>query len=283
MTNAGTRREAASPYGEWDASLDALMTYRYLGSKPRWIDRTHADNQIRLRPDLRTPAGAVLAAPLAIAMLDTAGINIDRIWILALTQIDVQILDPAIDAGAVSVSGQVIREARSQVFTEARIYDAETRDRAIGFGTANWSVIAPTPEGHVYPEPGDGVEDTAYLPPLWQAYTGRRRPDGLLEIPGLRPEIGTERLHHGPMLVITETAALQAAAAELGTEALVIEHLSLTIVAPGRSGPFVATPVFVGVHSSTAGCRVELRDQGRDNRLVAAAFVRMRAVAETPC
>jgi acyl-coenzyme A thioesterase PaaI-like protein len=282
MTNLGARREAASPYGEWDASVDALLTYRYLASRPRWIDRTHADNQIRLRPDLRTSAGAVLAAPLAIAMLDTAGINVDRIWILALTQIDVEILDPAVDVGEVLVVGQVIKEARSQIFTEARIYDGDDQDRPIGFGTANWSVICPTPEGHIYPEPGQGAEGVADVP-LWQAYTGRRRRDGLIEIPSLRPEIGTERLHHGPMLVITETAALEAAAAALGTEALAVEHLAMTIVAPGRSGPFVATPVFVAAQSQAAGCRVELRDQGRENRLVASAFVRMRAAEEPPC
>jgi acyl-coenzyme A thioesterase PaaI-like protein len=282
MADVSARREAASPYGEWDASVDALITYRYLSSRPRWIDRTHADNRIRLRRDLRTSAGMVLAAPLAIAMLDTAGINVDRFWILALTQIDMEILDPAVDVGEVSVLGQVIKEARSQIFTEAQIYSAADRDRMIGFGTANWSVICPTPEGHIYPVPGREAQGIAEVP-LWQAYTGRRRHDGLLEIPGLRPEIGTERLHHGPMLVITETAALEAAAAALGTEALTVEHLALTIVAPGRSGPFVATPVVVAIRSQTAGCRVELRDQGRENRLVASAFARMRVAEERPC
>jgi hypothetical protein len=173
----------------------------------------------------------------------------------------------------------VIKEARSQVFTEARIYEAADHERLIGFGTANWSVICPTPEGHVYPEPGCGVEGMAEVPPLWQAYTGCRRPDGLLEIPGLRPEIGSDRLHHGPMLVVTEAAALEAAASAMGTDALAVEHLSLTIVAPGRSGPFVATPAFTAVRSDTVGCRVELRDEGRDSRLVASAFVRMRAMA----
>lgn len=284
MTNSTTRREAESPYGEWADSMDALMTYRYLASRPSRIDRTHADNVMPLRPDLRSPACAALAAPLAIAMLDTAGINIDRFWILALTHIDVEILDAATDLDGIYLSGQVIKEARSQIFTEARIYGAADRDRPIGFGTANWSVICPTPEGFEYPSPGRGVADMAEVPPLWQAFTGRRRPDGLLEIPGLRPEIGTDRLHHGPMLVVTETAALEAAAEALGTDALAVEHLSLTIVAPGRSGPFVATPVFTAVRSTTVGCRVELRDEGRDNRLVASAFVRMHAEkAEAPC
>jgi hypothetical protein len=277
MTESTTRREAVSPFGEWAGSVDALISYRYLASRPRAIDRTHAEGLMEIRSDLRTPAGAVLAAPLTIAMLDVAGINVDRIWILALTQTNVEILDAGADVGEIYLRGQITSEARSQIFTETRIYDAADHDHLIGFGTANWSVICPTPEGFQYPAPGCGVEKMTELPPLWQAYTARRRADGLLEIPGLRPEIGGERLHHGPMLVVTEAAAIEAAAEALGTDALAVEHLGLTIVAPGRSGPFVARPVLVAVREDTVGCRIELRDGGRDDRLVATAFVRLRA------
>ncbi|CAM3132318.1 hypothetical protein MYCO108962_01000 [Mycobacterium colombiense] len=276
MTNSTTRREAASPYGEWAGALESLITYRYLASRPHLIDRTHADGLMELRPDLRTSAGAVLGAPLAIAMLDVAGITIDRHWILALTQIDLAVLEDASNVGEVFLAGEVIKEARSQIFTQVRIYDAEDRSRAIGFGTANWSVITETPSGFTYPEPGPGIAGMAEVPPLWQAYSGRRRPDGLIEIPCLSPAIGTDRLHHGPMLVITEAVALEAAAQAAGTDELSIEHLALTIVSPGRVGPFVATPVFVAAQTDTVGCRVELRDHGRADRLVAAAFVQLR-------
>ncbi|MGV0079110.1 hypothetical protein ACRU13_09925 [Mycobacterium colombiense] len=210
------------------------------------------------------------------AMLDVAGITIDRHWILALTQIDMAVLEDASNVGEVFLAGEVIKEARSQIFTQVRIYDAEDRSRAIGFGTANWSVITETPSGFTYPEPGPGIAGMAEVPPLWQAYSGRRRPDGLIEIPCLSPAIGTDRLHHGPMLVITEAVALEAAAQAAGTDELSIEHLALTIVSPGRVGPFVATPVFVAAQTDTVGCRVELRDHGRADRLVAAAFVRLR-------
>lgn len=271
------RREAADPWGEWAASRGALMSYAYLASRPRAIDRTHAENVLELRPDLRTPAGAALAAPLAIAMLDTAGISVDPVNILALTQVNVDIIECGPDVREAFVGGQVMTEARSQVFTEARIYDADDRTRLIGLGSANWSIICPTPNGFVYPEPGTGIDGMTEVPPLWQAYTARRRKDGLLEIPRLCPEIGAERLHHGPMLVVTETAALEAAAHTLGTDALKVDHLSMTIVAPGRKGPFVATPVVVGVGSDNVACRVELRDHGRDARLVAATTVQVRA------
>jgi len=276
MPDTAMRREAASPFGEWDQAVDALMTYRYLASTPRLIDRSHAEGTLPLRPDLRTPAGAVFGAPVAIAMLDVAGINIDRLWILALTQIDINMLAGATGAQALYFEGRIVSEARSQIFTEARIYDADNRETPIGFGTANWSVICPTPDGFSYPEPGAGTEGMAEVPPLWQAFGGRRRDDDRLEIPGLRPEIGTQRLHHGPMLVVTEATALEAAAHALGTDQLIVEHVSTTIVAPGRIGPFVAAPVFLAVQEEAAGCRVELRDAGREDRLVATTFVRMR-------
>jgi acyl-coenzyme A thioesterase PaaI-like protein len=277
MSKATTRREAASPYGDWAGAIDTLMSYRYLASRPRPLDDHHAEGLMTLRPDLRTAADTVLAAPLAIAMLDVAGITIDRRWITALTQIDLAVLDGASDVGEVFLTGRVIREARTQIFTEATIFDAEDRDRVIGFGTANWSVIVPTPADFEYPAPGMGVEGMAEIPPLWQAYSGRRRADGLIEIPGLSPAIGTHLLHHGPMLVITETAAREAAADAVGTDSVAVEQLALTIVAPGRQGPFVSTPILVAARGETVGCRVELRDQGQDDRLVATAFVRLHA------
>jgi len=145
-------------------------------------------------------------------------------------------------------------------------------------GSANWSVICPTPEGFVYPEPGEGIDEAGDVPPLWQAYTGRRRDDGLLEIPGLRPEIGAERLHHGPMLVVTEAAAIDAASHALGTDDIGVDQLAMTIVAPGRVGPFVAVPVSVGTSEDGAACRIELRDAGRNDRVVATTVTRLRPV-----
>jgi hypothetical protein len=274
-----TRREAADPFGEWASSRGVLMSYSYLASAPRPIDRTHAENLLKIRRDLRTPAGAVLAAPLAIAMLDAAGVNVDPVNILALTQVNVTVIDHGSRIETAFLAGRVATEARSQIFTEAAIYDAADRENLIGLGSANWSVICPTPEGFVYPQPGDGVDETGDIPPLWQAYTGRKRDDGLFEIPGLRPEIGAERLHHGPMLVVSEAAAIEAGSRALGTDDVGVDQLTMTIVAPGRVGPFVAMPVSVGTSEAAAACRVELRDAGREDRLVATTVVRISRCA----
>jgi len=219
----------------------------------------------------------VLAAPLAIAMLDTAGVNVDPVNILALTQVNIAVVG-GVGIDEVFLAGHVTAEARTQIFTDATISDARDPKKPVGVGSANWSVICPTPDGFVYPDPGDGIDESVEPPLLWQAYTGRRRSDGLLEIPGLRPEIGAERLHHGPMLVVTEAAALDAGARALGADALHVDHLATTIVAPGRNGPFVATPVGVATSGDSALCRVELRDGGRGERLVATTTVRMSRI-----
>jgi hypothetical protein len=75
---------------------------------------------------------------------------------------------------------------------------------------------------------------------------------------------------------VTEAVALDSAAAVLGTDELVVEHLAMTVVAPGRAGPFIARPVFTATEGDSVGCRVELRDAGRGDRLIAATFARMR-------
>jgi hypothetical protein len=265
-------RAAPDPRGYWAPSRGVLMSYAYLGSRPQAVDRTHAQNVLRLREDLRTAAGAVTAAPLAIAMLDAAIVNVESMHVHAVTQIDVTIVDCAIDVDRVLLDGAITAEARSQMFTEAQICDADDRGRHIGFGTANWAVMGTRPQRFCFPEPAAVSRGTDVFPPLWQAFSGHRRADGLLEIPRLL-DVGAERLHYAPMLIVAEAVALEYAAQTLGTDALSSDSLSMTMVAPGLVGPFVATPVFSAVDTETVGCRVELRDAGHANCLVAAAFV----------
>ena len=94
------------------------MSYAYLGSRPQAIDSTSAENVLDLRSDLRTPAGAVLAAPLAIAMLDAATVNVESTRVLAVTQVDIDIIDCAIDVGQAHLAGRITTEMRSQLFTD---------------------------------------------------------------------------------------------------------------------------------------------------------------------
>ncbi|MCT7657196.1 hypothetical protein [Mycobacterium deserti] len=273
---AAARRPAPDPQEDWAATRGVLMSYAYLGSRPQAIDSSSAANVLHLRPDLRTPAGAVLAAPLAIAMLDAATVNVEGMRVLAVTQVDFNVVDYALDVRHAHIAGRITTEMRSQLFTEARCADADDPDRHIGFGTANWAVLSGTPHRFCFPQPGMPESGWSGLPPLWHAYSGRRRGDGTMEIPRLPLEVGEERLHHAPMLAVTEAVALECAAQALGTDEVVVDHLAMTVVAPGRTGPFTAAPVYMATAGDAVGCRVELRDAGRGDRLIAATFVRIQ-------
>lgn len=273
---AAARRPSRDPQGDWAPTRGVLMSHAYLGSRPEAIDSTSAENVLELRSDLRTGAGALLAAPLAIAMLDAATANVESMRVLGVTHVDIDVVDCGLDVGRAHLAGRITTQMRSQLFTEARIHDADDPSRHIGFGSANWAVLDWAPHRFCFPQPGPPEPDWAGLTPLWHAYSGRRRADGTMEIPRLPLEVGEERLHYGPMLVVTEAVALDSAAATLGTDELVVEHLAMTVVAPGRAGPFIARPAFTAAEGDCVGCRVELRDAGRGDRLIAATFVRIR-------
>lgn len=260
-----------SPYGVWDSAMAELVSYRHLGCSSVQLDRDHAVGRMRLRADMRT-AGGLLSAPVAIAMLDTAGICIDRVVLLALTQADVHLLAPAADVQTLRVVGNVVRWARTQVFTEATFVSDSDPTRVIGVGVANWAVIAPTPEGFVYTDPSTTAVDEAHLPPLTRAYDATPI-EGGYEIAGLSPRVGGTTLHHGPMLVALEATAIDLAAN--GTGQLAVEQAGVRIVAAGRRGPFRTSGTIVRDGASVL-VRTELVDHGNSGAVVAVAHHRLR-------
>lgn len=230
---------------------------------------------MRLRSDLRT-AGGLLAAPLGIALLDTAGINVDAIGRCAPTQIDVTVFDSAHDVAEVRIFGEIVREGRSQMFTQGRFEDAARPGRVIGFGTTSWAVMAPTPPGFVYVNPGPGVPDRPDLPAFVEAFgvaPRRGADDGHgYELAGLSPQVGADSLHQGPIQAMLEAAALDAARETAGTDAIYAEHTGTTIVQRGKTGPFVTTASVLAAGNQTVACRAELRDHGEGGRVVATGF-----------
>jgi hypothetical protein len=261
------------------AALRTLVSYRYVGCRSTLVDRERAEGRMHIRHDMRTPA-APLTAPLAIAALDAAGNSMDRFYKIAVTHAVVDVFDPAPDLGDVVLHSTVVREARTQLFTDARIVAADEPDRVIGNVTLDWAILAPTPPGFRYLDPGPGVPETPDLPPLWEAYSARRREGGGFVIDDINPSIGTKMsvqpvLHHGPILVVTEAAALEAAEQVAGTADLVVEQASTRLVAAGRQGPFVITAEATETRDAIA-CRAVLVDEGA-GRDVAVAHLRMRA------
>ena len=265
----------------WKHSLgeDGLVSYRYLGCSSVAFDRHTAEGRMRLRTDVRT-AGGLLAAPLGIALLDTAGINVDAIGRCAPTQIDVTVFDSAHDVAEVRIFGAIVREGRSQMFTQGRFEDAARPGRVIGFGTTSWAVMAPTPPGFVYVDPGPGIPEAPGLPPFVEAFGVIRLAAGGYELAGLSPQVGGDSLHQGPIQAMLEAAALDAACEAAGTDAIYAEHMGTTIVQRGKTGPFVATASVLAARNQTVACRAELRDQGEGGRVFATGFSLYRRAEE---
>ena len=257
----------------WRTSLgeDGLISYRYLGCSSTALTRDTAEGRMHLRRDLRTPGG-LLAAPLGIALLDTAGINVDTIGRCAPTQIDVTVFDAARDVEAVRFFGEIVREGRSQMFTRARIEDAAHPGRVIGFGSTSWAVMAPTPPGFVYVDPGPGVADAPDLPPLIDAFGVVPHPGGSYVLDRLSARVGADSLHQGPIQVMLEAAALDVARDAAATDAIYAEHTGATLVQRGKTGPFVAIAHVLADNGPTIACLAELRDDGEGGRIVATGF-----------
>src|ERR1700678_2659855 len=103
---------ADSFWEEFEAVMggpEGLMTYRYLGTHARSIDRHHATGSLRLRSDLRGPHG-LLAAPLMILVADTIGILDDAIAVPAPTQMSVEIFDDGHGVDSVFCIGEMFHE-----------------------------------------------------------------------------------------------------------------------------------------------------------------------------
>jgi len=257
---------------------DGLMTYRYLGTHAEASDRHHATGRMRLRSDLRGPAG-LAAAPLLILVADTIGILDDAIAVPAPVHFDLAVLDDGAGVEEVRCIGEMVHEGRSQLFSVARLVDASDESRVLAIARDSGVVMAPAPEGYGYVDPGPGMPDSPSLPPLWEAFGARRRPDHRLEIPELTARIGSTSgsLHHGPTQVVLEAAATEAAAATAGTDALAVRQWYVAFTARGRTGPFVATAEVVADRGALVAVDAALVDEGAGRLIASATAVFARA------
>lgn len=253
------------PTTTWEAGVAGLVSYRYLGTYSVAHGRHEAEGWITIRRDLRGPVG-LLASPLGVAVLDTAGINVDQIAVVSPTRIDLHLFEPAADVTRVHVEGRVVREGRTQFFTESRLVDADDPTRVIGLGGTHWAVAGPNP-GFRYVDNRPGVADSPELPPLYEAFGARLRDDGNLEIPELSAQLGRHGLHQGPFQVVPEAAAMIAATEALGSDRFWIEHQGTSILQRGVGTPLVTNAEVLRLTDRDLHVRVELRAHGADNRL----------------
>jgi uncharacterized protein (TIGR00369 family) len=87
-------------------------------------------------------------------------------------------------------------------------------------------------------------------------------------------------LEGGVVSTLADVAGASAAARAVGTALVATEHISISLLAPGREGPISATgvPLRVGRHDAVSEVRIV--DTGNDNRLMAVALVTVRVHAD---
>jgi hypothetical protein len=266
---------------EFETRWTGLLSYRYLGRSHVGFDR-QADpggrDTMRLRYDMRNTSGGVMAAPLCIAAPESGGFS-DLNAVPNPIVASMQIVDPAADVAEIEIVRDVVRTGRTTGFSRSRIVDAADPRRTIALSEGVGVTIGPAPPGGYEPVENPPIEvvDSPSLPPLHAVFGASRGPDGVWSLPPLSADLASPdaALHLGPIHVLGEAAATEAAEAALGGPAQVMSW-HVMFVARGKVGPFV-----VATDSTVAGARAgvqwTLRDLGNDARPVAtgtALFVR---------
>jgi hypothetical protein len=252
-------------------SPDGLMTYRYLNCRQ---DPVSLEGHMDVRRDMRNPSGGLMAAPLSIGMAEGRG---DDVAVPAPVMGSVHIIDDGRDVKSVvsypadgpSKSGRTLSFSAGGL-----IVDAENRDRVIAFTQGMGVILATAPAGYEYVPPApSGVTDSPDLPPLHEAFGARRGDGNLWQLPELSQQIASTSgtLHHGATQVVLEHAAFELATEQAKTDALQIEDWTVMYTAAGKVGPFEASGTIIGPnsHPQRYAARVQLIDQGLDNRLIA--------------
>jgi hypothetical protein len=267
------------------AGEDGLMTYRYLGTQAEegpagW------EGGMRIRRDLRNPAGGLLAAPLSIALADVRGIEGDAVSVPAPVLTSVHLLDPGLDVRAVRVRMDTPGHAGRRLSFSGTgvVVDADHPDRVLavtdGLGVSLGEVPEGAEGGYLYVDPGPGVPDSPDLPSLAEAFGARHTPAGW-ELPELSGRLASTSgtLHHGPTQIVLETAALEETARVAGSDQLQIEEWTVTFRAAGRVGPFLAAGAVMGGSLGRYLARMRLTDEGNGGRLIATALAAYRHLA----
>ena len=83
----------------------------------------------------------------------------------------------------------------------------------------------------------------------------------------------------GVVSTLVDVAGASAAAFACGS-LVATQTLSISFLAPGRSGPLVATGVPVRVGETDAVSEVHVIDKGRDDRLIAVGLVTLRILRD---
>jgi acyl-coenzyme A thioesterase PaaI-like protein len=249
-----------------------LLSYRYIGRQYAAMDPRDVDATVTVRHDMRNPTGGLLLAVLGISAPESGHMS-DLEAVPNPVIHSCQILDPGRDVRRIEIVSEELKVGRQMGYSRAKIVDADRPDRVLALIEGQGVTLGKPPEGLPKMEV-DNIEvvDSPDLPPLWQVFGGRRRPDGHWALPELSAEVASPdaALHIGPQFVILETAAADAAAEVVGTDALQGISSHVMFLARGKVGPFrVEGEAFDG--TGRIGVRLVLHDEGNEDRSVTAA------------
>lgn len=247
-----------------------LLSYRYLGRRHGSLDKGPVDNTMKLRHDMRNPAGGIMAAPICIASPESGGISDDTTVPNPVIH-SVQVLDDARDVARIEVLSEVLKIGRQMAFSRSRIVDAANHDRVIAFTEGEGVSLGSTPPGFQKMDVEEiEIVDSPELPPLWKVFGASRRSPGVWQLPELSAQLASPdaALHIGPQHVGLEAAATDAAAAVAGTDRLQVESWHVMFLARGKVGPFrISAQAFPG-SAGRVGVRMVMHDEGNGDRAV---------------
>jgi hypothetical protein len=251
-----------------------LLTYWYLG---RGFNQHEDPDTMRLRRDMRTDAGGIMAAPLAIAAPETGGWR-DREVVPAPVAYGLHIVDAALDVTTIRVTRSTVRQGRKMGFSRSEIVDADDPSRTIAITTGIGVTLGDAPPGFTPVDLPPELPDTDDLPALHIVFGAKRDADGW-RLPRLdaRTASTSASLHIGPIHIAFEVAAMERASEVAGTDALQAENWDVHFVAPGTVGPFLVLVDALMGHDRRVGCRLTLVDEGNQHRVVAVGAGTFRA------
>lgn len=273
---------AVPPERHWEvfaAAWTRLLTYRYLGKRTPMLDAGVERETMPVRHDMRNAAGGIMAAPLCIAAPEPWWR--DDECVPAPVAMSYEIVDPGHGVRTLEVLREVLHVGRSMGFSRSRIVDADDHNRVIAVSTGLGISLGDVPPGFQPVEnPPLDIPDSRDLPPLTEAFSAERGDDGHWRIPELRPELVAPHgaLHLGPINIVLEAAAMDAATVASGTSLLQVESWTVLMVRPGMSGPFRADADVVTASTARIPVTSTLRDEGRGDQIVATASAVFRRV-----
>jgi hypothetical protein len=192
-----------------------------------------------------------------------------------------QILDPGRDVRRIEIVSEDLKRGRQMGYSRAKIVDADQPGRVLALTQGQGISIGTPPEGLERMEANPlEVIDSPDLPPMWQVFGGRRRPDGHWALPELAVEVASPdaALHIGPQFIIGETAAADAAAGLAGTDRVQGVSSHVMFVSRGKTGPFrVETEPMFGADGVVA-VRAVMHDEGVDDRITTVGSYLFRRV-----